>query len=156
MSDILYRKAKMADVPAIHKLINFNAEKGLMLAKSLVTIYENLREYTIAEYDGQLVGVAGLHIMWSDLAEVRSLAIAEDFLGRHIGAKLVAILEEESRDLGIGDIFALTYQTEFFVKQGYVEIEHKDLPQKVWMECINCPKFPDCDEHAVLKKISLI
>ena len=148
---MIYRKAKMEYVKNIQALINQYASDGLMLAKPLVTIYENLREYVVAEEEGRVVGVGGLHILWEDLAEVRSLAVNNEYAGKGIGSEIVKRLEDEAVFLGLKQVFALTYQTGFFEKLGYHEIEHSSLPQKVWMECINCPKFPNCDEHAVLK-----
>ncbi|MDD2568870.1 MAG: N-acetyltransferase [Clostridia bacterium] len=152
---MIYRKAKIEDVPIIQQLINNYANRGLMLAKPLIAIYENLREYVIAEDEktSQITGVGGLHILWDDLAEVRSLAVAEPYFKQGIGRELVHRLEADAKSLGLPQVFALTYQTDFFKKLGYTEIENKLLPQKVWMECINCPKFPDCDERAVLKKL---
>ena len=149
------RKATMADVEPIRELIHTYAEQGLMLAKARSAIYENIREYILAEVNGKVIGVGGLHILWHDLAEVRSLAIAESYRGQGIGHNIVAALEEEARILGVTRCFALTYQKEFFLSCGYTQVENKDLPQKVWTECINCPKFPDCDEFAVIKEIEL-
>jgi amino-acid N-acetyltransferase len=148
---MLYRKARMSDVEAIHGLINNYANKGLMLARSRSCIYEGIREYTVAEHEGIIVGVGGLHILWYDLAEIRALAIAPEYSKRGVGRRIVSLLEEEARDLELPMLFALTYQPGFFIKCGYQVTEHKNLPQKVWKECINCPKFPDCDEQAVIK-----
>jgi len=150
---MIYRKAKMADVPEIHKLINGFAERGLMLAKPLIAIYENLREYVVVEDNQKVVGVGGLHILWSDLAEVRSLAVHQDYHHMGIGKCIVDKLEEEARELGIPKLFALTYQEDFFHSIGFHKIDNKLLPQKVWTECINCPKFPNCDEVAMLKEL---
>lgn len=150
---MIYRKAKMSDVPEIHKLINGFAEHGLMLAKPLIAIYDNLREYILAEENGVIVGVGGLHILWSDLAEVRSLAVREDWHYHGIGKHIVEELEKEARELGIPQIFALTYQEEFFHSLGFQKVDNKLLPQKVWTECINCPKFPECDEVAMMKSL---
>lgn len=150
---MLYRKAKMEDVESIHKMINNYANEGLMLARSRSSIYEGLREYTIAEHENMIVGVGGLHILWYDLAEVRALAIAPEYAKRGIGRNIVQLLEKEAYDLGIPRLFALTYQPGFFVKCGFDEVENNNLPQKVWKECINCPKFPHCDEKAVMKTI---
>lgn len=148
---MIFRKAKMTDVEKIHALINKYAQEGLMLARSRSSLYECLREYTVVEEETQIIGVGGLHIHWSDLAEVRSIAIIPSFVRQGIGQKLEAVLEEEANDLGIGKIFSLTYRPDFFSRCGFREVAHKDLPQKVWKECINCPKFPDCDEHAMVK-----
>ncbi len=151
---MIIRKAIMSDVEAMHSLINKYAEKGLMLARSRSMFYESLRDYTVVENDGAVIGVGGLHILWADLVEVRSLAIAPDYAKKGIGKQLVQVLEEQARELAIPKIFALTYQPGFFAKCGYTEISNKDLPHKVWKECISCPKFPDCDEHAVIKELT--
>lgn len=141
----------MTDVEAMHSLINNYANMGLMLARSRSSIYEGLREYTVAENQDLIVGVGGLHILWQDLAEVRALAIAPEYAKQGIGRQIVRILEQEARDLELPRLFALTYQPVFFTKCGFREVENKNLPQKVWKECINCPKFPHCDEQAVIK-----
>lgn len=148
---MIYRKAKMTDVESIHGLINKYADMGLMLARSRISLYEGLREYTVAEKEGIVVGVGGLHILWHDLAEIRALAIDPAYTRLGIGRQIVHLLEQEARKLELPRLFALTYQTEFFKKCGFEEVENKNLPQKVWKECINCPKFPHCDEQAVVK-----
>lgn len=151
----VFRKSRMTDVENIHCLINKYASEGLMLARSRSSLYEGLREYTVVEDRGKMIGVGGLHILWFDLAEVRSLAIVPEYAKKGIGRQLVQVLEEEAKYLGIPKLFALTYQPGFFVKCGFTEISNKDLPQKVWKECIDCPKFPDCDEHAVIKNLQI-
>ncbi|MBO8168201.1 MAG: N-acetyltransferase [Thermoanaerobacteraceae bacterium] len=150
---MIIRKAIMSDVEAMHSLVNKYAEKGLMLARSRSAFYESLRDYTVVEENGEVIGVGGLHILWSDLAEIRSLAIAPGYVKQGIGRKLVEVLVEEAKELEIPQVFALTYQPVFFIKCGFKEIANKDLPHKVWKECINCPKFPDCDEYAVIKEL---
>ncbi len=150
---IQYRKAKMTDVEAIHGLISEFAEHGLMLPRSRNTLYETLREFTIIEDEGRLVGTGALHIIWDDLAEVRALALREEYRGRGLGKRLIAVLEREAVDLAIHQIFALTYQVEFFKHCGFTE-ENKDaMPHKIWKECIECPKFPNCDEVAMIKRV---
>ena len=150
---MLLRKAAMADVEPIRELINAYAAQGLMLPKARSAIYENIREYILAEEAGQVVGVGGLHILWHDLAEVRSLAVAEEMRGKGIGRKIVSAREDEAMSRGVTRCFALTYQKDFFSSCGYQLVENKELPQKVWTECINCPKFPDCDEYAMIKMV---
>lgn len=145
------RKARIADVEAMMSLINSNAEQGLMLPRSRNMLYENIREFLLAEVDENLVGVASLHILWSDLAEIRALAVAGDYKRRGIGTQIVKTLEDEARELGCAKVFALTYQPEFFKFCGYKEVSKDQMPQKVWTECINCIKFPNCDEIAVSK-----
>lgn len=147
---IVFRKAKMPDAERIHGLVNTYANKGLMLPRSRSTIYENLREFTLAVSEDELVGVGGLHIIWEDLAEIRALAIGEDYIKSGVGRRLVGLLLDEAKEIGVPRIFALTYQPGFFQKCGFTVISKDELPQKVWRECINCPKFPDCDEIAVV------
>jgi len=147
------RKARIADVEEMMLLINSNAEQGLMLGRSRNMLYENIREFLLAEIDGQLVGVASLHVLWSDLAEIRALAVSSDFKRKGIGTKIVKELEEEARELGCTKLFALTYQPEFFKHCGYEQVSKDEMPQKVWTECINCIKFPNCDEIAVSRII---
>ena len=148
------RKARMADVPVMHALINSHAQKGLMLARSRNALYEGIREFTVACADGQVVGCASLHVLWDDLAEVRSLVIADEYAGCGIGRILVETLIVEAKELGIPRLFALTYVPDFFQKCGFSLVSRDKLPQKVWKECINCPKFPDCDEIAVLMELA--
>jgi amino-acid N-acetyltransferase len=146
---MIFRKARIADVEKMMLLINNNAEQGLMLPRSRNMLYENIREFLLAEDAQQIVGVASLHILWSDLAEIRALAVADGYKRKGIGSKIVKNLEEEAKELGCSRVFALTYQPEFFKYCGYAEISKEQMPQKVWSECINCIKFPNCDEIAV-------
>jgi amino-acid N-acetyltransferase len=150
---ITFRKAKMCDVELLHELINDFAEKGLMLPRSRNLLYEALREFIIAEDDGKLAGIGALHVIWDNLAEIRALAIKPEFQGRGIGKRLILKLTEEALDLGINQVFALTYQGEFFKKCGFREISKDEMPHKVWKECINCPKFPNCDELAMIRNL---
>jgi amino-acid N-acetyltransferase len=152
---ITYRKAKMTDVESLHCLINEFADKELMLPRARNTIYENLREFTIIEDDGQFAGTGALHIIWDDLAEVRAMAIKPAYQGKGIGKQLIEELLIEAQSLEIHQVFALTYQVEFFKKCGFKEISKEEMPHKVWKECINCPKFPHCDEVAVIRRLPL-
>ncbi|MDR3593095.1 MAG: N-acetyltransferase [Negativicutes bacterium] len=148
-----FRKAMFTDVEAIHKLINDYADQGLMLPRSRNVIYETLRDMILAEEDGVVVGIGGLHLIWDELAEIRALAIKPEAAGKGIGAQIVEKLTTEARELGVKTLFALTYQTGFFIKQGFHEIPKEKLPHKVWKDCINCPKFPNCDEVAMMKEL---
>jgi amino-acid N-acetyltransferase len=145
----------MSDVKGIHQLIAEYARKGDMLPRSLADIYENLRDYFIFEEDdGELVGSAAIHIMWEDLAEVRSLAVREGRMRRGVGTKLVESCISEAIVLGIDRVFALTYKPEFFEKLGFHVVDKADLPQKIWTDCLKCSKFPDCDEVALVADFS--
>lgn len=145
---MIYRKARITDVEQIHALVNYYADKGLMLARSRTMLYESLREFTIAEEKGQVIGAGSLHIIWNDLAEIRALAVAPEHVFRGIGSGLVQNFLAEARELAIPMIFTLTYQENFFEKCGFKAITKESLPQKVWKECVNCPKFPNCEEKA--------
>ncbi len=150
-----FRKAKMSDIEIMAKLINHYADKGLMLHRTIPSMYQRIREYTVVEQeDKTLVGVGGLHVLWKDLAEVCSLAIHPNHVKNGLGAALVDKLIEECTCLGIEKIFTLTYQPEFFERCGFARINKEELPQKVWTECINCPKFPNCDEIALIKMLA--
>lgn len=144
------RKAKLADVEAMITLINRYAEQGLMLPRSRNMLYEGIREFLVAEEDKKIIGVGSLHIIWEDLAEIRALAVAPDYRGKSIGTQLVKALVNEAHDLGCEKVFALTYQPDFFQHCGFRVINKEEMPHKVWKECINCVKFPNCDEIAVI------
>ena len=152
---ITYRDAIFDDVEALHKLLNDYAGEGLMLSRSRNSIYENIRDYIVAVEDAKVVGVGALHMVWDKLAEIRSLAIEHDYKSKNIGREIVRQLEEEGRRLGVETFFALTYQPGFFDKCGYTEVPNNSLPQKVWKECVHCPKYPYCDETAMIKKVEV-
>ncbi|ADY56485.1 N-acetylglutamate synthase [Syntrophobotulus glycolicus DSM 8271] len=150
---ITYRKAKLADAEDILNLINVYAEKGLMLPRTRNTLYEGIREFIVAQDDGVTIGTGSLHVLWGDLCEIRALAVREDFLGKGIGGTLVELLYEEAKDLGCPKVFALTYQVDFFKHMGFRLVDKENLPHKVWKECINCVKFPNCDENAMVMPV---
>jgi amino-acid N-acetyltransferase len=143
-------KAKISDVAQLHKLINYFAEKGQMLPRSLSEIYENIRDYYVFRKGKQAIACAALHINWEDLAEIKSTAVDEKTQKQGIGALLVEACLQEARDLGIPTVFCLSYKPEFFEKCGFKRIDKDRLPQKVWGECFRCPKFPNCDEVALI------
>jgi len=140
------RKARLSDSEAIHKLVNHYAKKGLMLPRSRSSIYENIRNYSVMETEGDVIGIGALSILWTDLAEIRTLAVKESFSGQGIGKKLVEYFLDEARELGIKKVFTLTYQVAFFEKCGFNVISKEHMPHKIWKDCLNCPKFPNCDE----------
>ncbi len=144
------RKAKVSDVPQMADLINGYAAQGEMLPKSLNQIYQSLRDFVVVEEDGQIVGCGALHIVWDDLAEIRSLAVVEEQWGNGLGRQMVTCLLEDARQLGLPTVFALTYREEFFKKLGFQIVDKDTLPRKIWVDCIDCLKFPHCDETAVV------
>lgn len=151
----MIRKARVQDVKTIQRLVAEYARKGDMLPRSLSEIYENLRDYFVYIGDGDtVVGSAAVHIMWEDLAEVRSLAVREDWMGRGVGTKLVEACLSEALVLGISRVFALTYKPDFFERLGFRRVDKAELPQKIWTDCLKCSKFPDCDEIALVADFS--
>jgi amino-acid N-acetyltransferase len=149
-----FRRAKPSDAVIVHELINLYAKEGLLLPVSLNKLYDNIRDFHICEDErGKIVGCAALHITWEDLAEIRSLAVAPEMRGKGIGRKLVELCLNEAKELGIKRVFVLTYQIDFFKKLGFSEINKGLLPHKVWTDCLNCPKFPKCDETAMIKNL---
>jgi amino-acid N-acetyltransferase len=145
----------MADVKAVQKLIAEYARKGDMLPRSLTEIYENLRDYFVyVEDGGDVIGSAAVHLMWEDLAEVRSLAVREDRMGHGVGTQLVEACISEAIVLGITRLFALTYKPGFFEKLGFKQVDKSELPHKIWSDCLKCSKFPDCDEVALVADFS--
>ena len=150
---MIYRTATFRDVESIHKIVNGYAEQGLMLARSRNSIYETLRDFVLAEDQGEVVGVGALHLVWAELAEIRAMAISPDYAGKGIGYKIVQQLMEDARKLGVKTLFTLTYQPGFFAKPGFYEVPKEQLSQKVWKDCINCSKFPNCDEIAMVRPL---
>ena len=130
-------------------MVNSFADKSAMLPRALSTIYENIRDFYVVEQNGAVIGCCALHITWGDLAEVKSLAVGESTQGSGYGRQLVEKCLDEARGLGIPRVFALTYVADFFEGLGFSRVDKGTLPQKIWSECINCPKFPDCGEEAV-------
>jgi len=156
----MIRNATMADIKAIHALLSHFASQGMLLGRALSSLYDQLRDFKVfaapekspsSVVDHEIVvGSAALHVCWEDLAEIRSLAVQEAFHGQGIGTQLVQSCLDEANRLGITKVFTLTYQPGFFKKIGFREIDKNELPHKVWSDCINCPKFPDCNETALV------
>ena len=143
-------RAKISDVAQVHELINSFADKGEMLPRSLSEIYENVRDYFVIREGERVVACAALHIMWSDLAEIKSVVVAEGSQRQGIGLQLVRTCLKEAEELGIPTIFCLTYKPAFFESLGFSQVDKMELPHKVWGECYRCPKFPDCGEVALI------
>jgi amino-acid N-acetyltransferase len=147
------QRAAVSDVRAIHDMINGFAHKGEMLPRTMAEIYESLRDFSVVREDGNVLACGALHVMWEDLAEVRSLAVREDRQGQGLGARLVRTHVEEAKELGLRTVFALTYRPAFFERLGFVQADVLTLPRKVWNECYRCPKFPTCNEIAVVLEL---
>ncbi len=151
----MIRKARLGDVPAIHSLINFFAERERMLFRSQINLCEHIRDFVVYEESGQVVGCCALAVTWKELAEVKSLAVSKEMHGKGIGRKMVEYLLDDGKDLGLKVIFSLTLEPEFFKKLGFEIIEKKQLPMKVWSECVACTKQDHCDEIAMQKILTV-
>ncbi|WAH35563.1 N-acetyltransferase [Alicyclobacillus dauci] len=144
------RKASSSDVESMQKLIQQFADIGLMLPRTIKSLCEHLQCFTVAVENDKVIGVAGLHVLWKDLAEIRSLAVDPDLHGRGVGRKIVEQLLQEAEKLGIAQVLSLTYQTQFFEKLDFHVVRKESLPHKVWKDCIYCNKFYHCDEVAMV------
>lgn len=122
-----------------------------MLFRPMADIYESLQTFYVAELDGKVIGCCSLQIIWSDLAEIKSLAVDKEKTGSGVGKMLVGTAIEQAEKLGISRIFALTLRPDFFEKMGFEVVEKETLPMKVWSDCAKCPKQQNCDEIAVIK-----
>lgn len=148
------RRARIADVRFIHGILLHNANNGLLLPRPLNQLYSHIRDfYVLEDPEGVIQGCCALAITWEDIAEIRSLAVNESLRGRGFGANLVHTCLEEALELGLKRVFTLTYQVGFFAKLHFQEVTKDVLPQKVWADCIHCPKFPECDEQAMLLEL---
>ena len=149
----MIRNARMEDVKVIYDLLQHYSDKGLLLGRSLSSLYDQLRDFVMyVDEDDNVLGVCALHVCWENLAEIRSLAVAEGNQGKGVGKALVLACLEEAENFGISKVFTLTYQPDFFTSMGFGKIDKGELPHKVWSDCIQCPKFPDCNEEAMIRE----
>ena len=144
------RKALIADIKQIQKIVNEFARKEEMLPRALNELYESIRDFIVFDNEGTIVGVCALRILWEDLAEIRSLAVQKEYQHSGIGRALLRKCLKEAKDLGVKRVFALTYHSDFFKKNGFSDTDKAKLPQKIWGDCLKCHKFPECDENAVI------
>jgi amino-acid N-acetyltransferase len=152
-ADIKVDRARVSDANSMHRLISYFADKGEMLPRALSEIYEDIRDYFVVRKRGQVIACAALHVAWVDLAEIRSLAVAEQAQNQRIGSALIQTCLEEAKELDIPRVFCLVRKPAFFEKHGFQLIDKTELPHKVWAECYRCPKFPDCDEVALIRQL---
>ncbi|MGV9409881.1 amino-acid N-acetyltransferase [Nocardia sp. NPDC003693] len=129
----LVRRARTSDVPGIKKLIDFYAGK-ILLEKNLVTLYESVQEFWVAERDGELIGCGALHVLWADLGEVRTVAVRPDIKGTGAGHLLVRQLIAVARELSLSRLFVLTFEVDFFARHGFAEIEGTPVTAEVYEE----------------------
>ncbi len=152
----MIRKANIEDIKSIHALLKYYGVRGDLLPRPLSRLYDHLRDFNVCEdpETGRIIGCCALQFCWEDLAEIRSLAVAEAHMGTKIGTELLEAAFLEARSYKIKKLFTLTYRADFFKKFGFIMIDKSELPIKIWADCIHCVKFPDCDETAMLKLIS--
>ncbi len=149
----MIRKAKVNDVKEIQQLIKQYSSRGDILPRSLLEIYDHLRDFFVFIEGGKILGICALHVCWEDLGEIRSLAVREEARRRGLGMNLVKACLKEAKALGIKRVFALTYRPDFFERLKFRVVDKSILPHKIWADCIQCVKFPDCDEVAVIKEL---
>lgn len=149
----MIRKAGIKDAKKIQKLINYFAGKEIMLPRSLNQVYTSIRDFFVFEENGKILGCAALSSSWDDLAEIRSVAISKKMQKRGIGKELVNACLEEAKSFGFKKVFLLTYIPKYFMKFGFKQADRDKFPHRIWTECINCPKFPNCNEILMVKKL---
>jgi len=147
------RKATLRDVKSIHRLVAEQAQSGHILARAVSELYSQVRDFlvTIEEQSGEIIGCGALHIVWEDLAEIRSLAVRTSYQRKGIGSQLIEALLEEARSMRVKQVFVLTYRTALFERFGFEIMDKGLLPHKIWADCIRCTKFPECDEIALVR-----
>ena len=133
---VTIRPARTSDVKAIRQLVDSYAAPGQMLSKETVTLYESVQEFTVAEVDGKVIGCGALHVLWDDLAEVRTVAVEESFHHKGIGHQILEKIIERAREVGVERIFCLTFQTKFFGSHGFIEIEGTPVAPDVYQELL--------------------
>jgi len=143
----------LTDVKIIHQLISEQAQKGHILPRAISDLYSQVRDFSLSVDDsaGEIVGCGALHIVWEDLAEIRSLAVQTSCQGRGLGTRLVETLLEESRAMGVKKVFVLTFRPALFERLGFEQMEKNLLPHKIWADCIRCTRFPECGEIALVR-----
>lgn len=154
----MIRKARISEANAIRNLINEYAHRGLLLPLSLSEIYDRIRDFFVYgeetdEGTFTILGICALRLVWEDLAEIRSLAVTEDYWKQGIGSRLVEVCLKEAADLEVKKVFCLTYKRDFFSSLGFMQIDKSQLPHKIWSDCLKCTKFPECEEIAMMYEI---
>lgn len=152
---VMCRRANIEDTDALYDLIQGYAAQGIMLPRTKDMLKHLMSTFVVAEDEGKVVGCGSLCRLGQDLVEIRSLGISDGYKGQGIGGRIVALLEAEAREQHISKVMALTYEVSFFVKNGYAVVSKEIFPEKVWTDCVNCPKQDCCDEIAVLKRLDL-
>ncbi len=148
------RKAELRDVPALFRMISHYAAERVMLPRPRVELYENIWEFTVAEEDGELLGCGALKFYSAELAEIRSLCVAPGIRNRGLGRALSEEILSEAERYGLKTVFALTVVPGFFEKLGFREVPRERFPTKVWRDCLECPKYFQCDERVMALELA--
>lgn len=147
-------KPSLNDVSAMQKLIEPEVVSGIILYRSDNEVANAIRSYIVAKDENEICGYCALHIHTLELAEIRSLVVAQHFRGQGVGARIVKEALKEAERIGVGEVLTLTYEAEFFKKLGFIEIPKESIPeQKIWLDCIKCKHFPICNEVSLIKKL---
>ncbi len=133
---LIVRPAETRDIKAIRELIDLYALQRRLLTKETVTLYESVQEFTVAEHQGRVVGCGALHVMWEDLAEVRTLAVLEEFRGKGVGKRMLEEIIERARRIGVKRLFCLTFETKFFARHGFTEIDGAPVDPDVYTQLL--------------------
>jgi amino-acid N-acetyltransferase len=150
MSESSLRQASVKDVPAILSLIDLGVSQGVNLPRSQNYVFQNLRDFVIAERGEHILGCASLHVLWKDFAELRAVAMIPDEAANGLLRRMVDYLADDGRRLGVSQVLAFAFNPEAYVALGFREVAKETLPQIAWRECMNCVYFPDCKESAVI------
>ena len=148
-SQVSIRAATVKDVRRMAAIINGFAAQGIMLPRSHFQFYQHIQQFVVAEVGSEVIGCGALSVVWNDLCEIRSVAVDADWQGVGVGRSIVESLLQRATDLGLPGVFTLTYRPDFFERFGFYRVAHETLPHKIWGDCLNCPKYPDCDEVAM-------
>jgi amino-acid N-acetyltransferase len=147
----MIRKAKIHEVPEIRRFLAKFSQDGGILPRTLADLYGQLRDYYVYREDhGPILGIGALHICWAGLGEIRSVAVLPTHRGRGIASRIVKTCLAEAQAIGLSELFLLTLTPEFFQRFGFRVVSREDLLPIVWADCVNCVKFPDCDEVPML------
>lgn len=148
------RVATLDDVDTLFQLIKGYAEQGIMLPRTREMVRHLIDTFIVAEVGDDVVGCGSLCQLGADLVEIRSLGISDGYKGLGIGSKLVEFLMEQAKEQQMKKVMALTYAVPFFLRNGFSIVEKEIFPEKVWKDCVNCPKQLACDEIAVLRLVN--
>ncbi len=149
----MLRKARVGDVAQIRQLINVYAQQEVMLPRAIGELYENIRDFFVIEKEDRIIACGALHVTWEEYGEILSLAVSTAETRKGHGSRIIEACLKEAPELGIKHLVTLTYAQEFFEHHGFNVVDKSTLPHKLWSMCVNCPRFPDCDEIAMIKEL---